>query len=110
MAVTGERMARNESLFREVNERVAEVSAQMDGFGQIDFLCECADDTCKEAVTLSRAEYEFVRSDPRQFLVVPGHTVRDIEVVLSEGERYAIVRKLGTAGRLAEATDPRDRP
>jgi hypothetical protein len=102
-------MARNEVLFREVNERVAEVSHGADGAAEIDFLCECADDACKDVVTLHRSEYEAVRSDPRQFVIVPGHVVADIEVVLTEGERFAVVRKIGPAGNLAEAMDPGDR-
>jgi hypothetical protein len=102
-------MARNEALFREVNERVADVSRERDGAAGIDFLCECADDACKAAITLKRSEYEAVRSDPRQFVIVPGHVVADIELVLSEGDRYAVVRKTGRAGELVEAIDPRDR-
>jgi hypothetical protein len=102
-------MARNEALFREVNERVAEVSPEADGAAEIGFLCECADDACKEVVTLHRSEYEAVRSDPRHFVIVPGHVVADIEIVLAEGERFAVVRKVGPAGDLAEALDPDDR-
>lgn len=109
MAVTEKRMARNEALFREVNEHVAEVSSQLDGASGIDFLCECADDACRAAITLNRAEYEAVRSDARQFVIVPGHTVPDIELMLVEGDRYAVVRKVGAAGELAAATDPRAR-
>jgi hypothetical protein len=109
MAATETRMARNEALFREVNERVADVSRASDGSGEIDFLCECADDACKAAITLTWREYEAVRSNPRQFLIVPGHAVADIEVVLAEGDRYTVVRKVGRAGELAAATDPRER-
>jgi hypothetical protein len=109
MIATETRMARNEALFREVNEHVAEVSSQLDGTSEIDFLCECADGACKEAITLMRAEYEAVRSDARQFVIVPGHRVPDIELVLAEGGRFEVVRKIGAAGEVAVATDPRDR-
>jgi hypothetical protein len=102
-------MARNEALFREVNEHVAGVSVRVDGAGELDFLCECADESCTEAVALRRDEYESVRGEPRQFVIVPGHSVADIERVIAEGERYAVVRKTGVAGRLAEASDPRGR-
>jgi hypothetical protein len=109
MPATETRMARNEALFREVNEHVADVSAELDGASAIDFLCECADDGCRDAITLNRAEYEAVRSDSRQFVIVPGHSVPDIELVLVEGERYAVVRKTGAAGDVAAATNPRER-
>lgn len=109
MAVPEQRTGRKEALFREVNEHVSDVSAGFDGGEEFDLLCECADEACKAAIALSREEYERVRSDPRQFVILPGHDVPDVELVLTEGDRYAIVRKVGEAGRLAEATDPRRR-
>ena len=109
MVVPEERQARNEALFREVNERVADVSNQVDGPGEIDFLCECADESCTEAITLRLADYESVRSDPRQFVIIEGHAVPTIERVVAEDDGHAVVRKTGAAGRFAEATDPRGR-
>jgi hypothetical protein len=52
------------------------------------------------------AEYEQVRADPRQFLVVLGHEA-GFDAVVSGSERFAVVEKQGFAGRLAESTDPR---
>lgn len=109
ITATEERIARNEALFREVNERVSDVSARLEGDGEIGFLCECGDGGCREAISLPRNLYESVRSDPRQFVVVRGHEEPGAEIRLVAGERYAVVRKLGAAGRIAEATDPRRR-
>jgi hypothetical protein len=46
-------------------------------------------------------EYRQVRSDPRQVAIVPEHVVGDIERIVSENDRFAVVAK--TAG------DPRPR-
>ena len=40
-----DRLARNEALFREVNERVREVGERA-GLDMIDFICECGDADC----------------------------------------------------------------
>jgi hypothetical protein len=101
-----ERIARNESLFREVNERVEEVSAAA-LLERIDFLCECGDDTCTESISLERAEYERLRSDPLLFGVKPGHEIEDVEDVVARNERFHTVRKHEEGGRIARESDPR---
>ena len=50
-----ERQSRNEALFREVNERVADV---MDSEARMTtFLCECGNLDCVEEISLTDAEY-----------------------------------------------------
>jgi hypothetical protein len=54
MAASGRRLARNQVLFREVNERRREA---LEGSPEpIEFLCECSDGDCIEIVALERAE------------------------------------------------------
>lgn len=101
-----ERIARNEALFREVNERVSEVS-DADAAERIDFLCECGDARCTESISLTRAEYERVRSDPLLFGVKPGHAIADAEEVIEANERFEVVRKYHDESLVARATDPR---
>jgi|SRR5579884_3150278 len=103
-----ERAARNEALFREVNEQVDSLSERQ-GSGaeeELLFICECSDDRCTERVAVPRAVYEEVRANARRFLVVPGHD-QHFEDVVERTERYAIVEKEGRAGEVAEQTDPR---
>jgi hypothetical protein len=100
-----ERLARNEVLFREVNERIEEVKAREGG--PIEFLCECGIETCIEVIRLSTSEYEELRSDPTTFAVVPGHEIEDIEVVVSEGDHFNVVRKHERESEIARTTDPR---
>lgn len=102
-----ERLARNEALFREVNERLEELGRRTGTTdGGLDFVCECADESCTERIHLSLPEYEELRSDPTHFAVLPGHEV-SVEHVVADRGRYRIVAKDGAAGALAEETDPR---
>jgi hypothetical protein len=51
-------------------------------------------------------QYSAVRANPRQFLVLPGHVVTEVETVVAEHDGYVVVEKLGGAGSLAEASLP----
>jgi hypothetical protein len=96
------RLAMNEALFRDVNERIREIS---DSFGQqdatYDFLCECSDPACTERVVLTRAEYEDVRSESTRFVVAKGHAMPEIEAVVAQAEDHVIVEKEGAAADVA---------
>ena len=87
------RIARTESLFRNVNERIAE-SAQRTESENAAFVCECGDADCTEKVEAPLGVYQDVRSDATQFLLVPGHEDDRIEQVVEERSRYSIVRKV----------------
>lgn len=103
-----ERVARNETLFREVNERIKQVNTALATAEQADFLCECGDQECTQPISLTVAEYEAVRRDATHFAVSPGHVVPEIEVVLAENDRYAVVAKVDLeAAEIAEERDPR---
>jgi hypothetical protein len=99
-------IARNEALFREVNERVQEVSESRATL-TTDFVCECGDAGCTKTIPLRDEEYERVRADPLLFAVVPGHEIPDVEEVVAENERFNVVRKHVAEGVLARETDPR---
>ena len=87
------RIARTESLFRNVNERIAE-SAQRTESEKASFVCECGDADCTDKVEAPLGVYEDVRSDGTQFLLAPGHEDERVERVLEERPRYEIVRKV----------------
>jgi hypothetical protein len=103
------RLAKNEALFRGVNERVREVKGELaESEGEkIDFICECGRDDCVEQVRLTRVEYERVRARPTQFVLKPGHEVDDVESVVYEGDGYFVVEKHPEEAHLARETDPR---
>jgi hypothetical protein len=111
MSASEERLARNEAIFREINERTRSLQER---FGPEDpttayeeFLCECGDQLCLERVKLTRREYESVRGEPTQFVLRPGHTLRPVERIVLENERYVVVVKLDDAAEVAADRDPR---
>ena len=101
-----ERLAHNQSLYREINEQIASLN-KLQLLPTFTIVCECADTNCAERFDVAMAEYEAVRSEPDQFLVVPGHTVPEIERAVRSGERYAVIEKQGTAGQVAVELSPR---
>lgn len=103
-----ERRAMNEALFRDVNERILEIS---DSFGQqdatYDFLCECSNPECAERVVLTRGEYEHVRSDSTRFVIAKGHAMPEVESVIERAKDHVIVEKEGVAADIAVRLDTR---
>jgi hypothetical protein len=104
-----EREARTEARSRDRNEWI---EAASDSFGAHapteTFVCECGDPDCARTIELSRAEYEAVRSTSNRFAIAPDHENPEMEVVVSEGSRFAVVDKIhGWGLRIARASDPR---
>jgi hypothetical protein len=98
------RAAKNQALFREVNERIEELGLV---WSPVTFVCECLDTACSEAVSLTRDEYESVRREPGEFMVLPGHLDPRVEQVARRSDRYWVVRKLGSGYAEAVHLDPR---
>jgi hypothetical protein len=112
VSASEERVARNEALFREFNERVADMAGSFDPQGEgdalrIEFVCECGDLDCLERLELTRAAYEEVRSNPRRFVVAPGHDNPEVERVVARGDGYLVVEKIDEAAEVATEHDPR---
>src|SRR5690242_2266935 len=102
------RAARNQSMFRAVNEKLLELNrAFADATHTYVISCECADTSCLETLELAPATYEDVRREPNRFAVLPGHVYADVEVVVAEAEGYVIVEKTSTAADVATILDPR---
>jgi hypothetical protein len=107
-----QRVGENESRFRFVNERVRDLvvdDAERHGehAEELSVLCECADIDCTEKITLALADYEWVRSAPARFVVVPGHLIKDSERAVREAHGYVVVEKFGDARAAASELDPR---
>jgi hypothetical protein len=105
----GEARAKNEELFRNVNERIEAFSqtvAQDDPM--MEYLCECDSAGCYERVRATRGEYESVRAEPTHFIVLAGHQDPKVERVTFSNDRFLVVEKQGAAARDAVETDPRD--
>lgn len=102
------RLARNEVLFRNVNERIEQIAVPQGSDAHVfEFLCECSNVDCTLRLAITLAAYEEVRSDPTLFVVAPGHDLPEIEEVLQRTDAYQVVRKDGEAAQLAAARNPR---
>ena len=97
------RAARNQSMFRAINNRLTrdDLVAEITGGHMI--ACECADPMCVQTLAISTAQYQEVRGEPRRFAVLPGHVYPDVEIVISESGAYLVVEKIGQAAGVAEA-------
>lgn len=108
--MTEERIARNDSIFRDANEHIR-AKAREHGTEEeqaVPFICECADEHCTTIVQLSISEYEDVRTNSRQFLTAFGHErFEGLIEVMATNHNHLVVRKSGRAGEIAEALDRR---
>ena len=102
-----ERLSANEAVFREINEGIERGQWPGEEDSPSSFRCECARLGCNELIEVSLREYERVRSDPRHFMVLPGHERLDVEKVVERHPRYLIVEKIEHAAEHAIETDPR---
>ena len=100
-----QRAARNEALFREVNENIARLEEK---YGTTTtepvFICECANADCAEQLVVDVESYRRAREEPRCFLVLPGHEDTQLERIVETHPDYLVVEKTGAAGDVAEQT------
>jgi hypothetical protein len=101
------RAAANEATIRDVNEGIERGQWPGEEDSPVGFRCECARLGCNQLVELTVREYEEIRSNPRRFVVVPGHEFPDVETVVESRRGYVIVEKLDQAAQVAEQHDPR---
>ncbi len=101
------RVAENESIFRDINERIQASHKRFRVPGPQEFLCECGDEECTDRVYLTLAEYAAVRAHPARFAVITGHEIEGAEVVVRRDLRFTVVEKIGVGIEIAAARDPR---
>lgn len=87
-----QRVAVNESLFRDVNKNIHRASA--DGrHPEAHFICECGERSCEEKIPLRIDTYENIRKNDLHFFVKPGHEIPHTEAVIERHDRYLVVEK-----------------
>lgn len=111
------RWAENEVIFRKANEGVtknvastktiAKEESQKEFVKGIDnlallFYCECADEKCRERISLTPKEYTEQHRNSSQFILIPGHHIPEIERIIFEGDKYIVVEKYMTPPKNAE--------
>lgn len=101
-----ERIARNEAIFRDVNEAIQ--GGRWPGENDVAaFRCECGLLGCARLIEMEVGDYERVRANPRRFVVAVDHDLPEAETLVERHPNYLVIEKNGRAGRLAETTDPR---
>lgn len=110
--ISSERAARNQSLYRSINEKILELNQTFAeaGIEQSEWICECADTDCTVRIAATLPEYEMVRSNPRTFIIALGHLYPEVERILNENDRFMIVEKVDNGGQIAETLNPRPTP
>jgi hypothetical protein len=104
-----ERIARNESAFRKLNESLQDsVRRTRNDDDLAGFVCECGDGECEKIVRLRLSDYEQIRQDSLLFFVVPGHELPDAEDVVDRREGYLVVRKHEDVAPRTQRDDPRE--
>jgi hypothetical protein len=104
-----ERAARNEEVFRQINEKIDLGAAQHQVASTLPFHCECGRLTCTDTIELHPRTYDEIASNPLRFIVKPDHRIPEIERVVTEHANYIVVEKVGEARDEIEREHPRKR-
>ena len=97
------RAARNELVFRAVNEQIMDVTERFQAeLSELDLVCECADPSCTGMVRLEVEEFSEIDQAENAFIVLRGHEDAQVEDVVTERPGYVVVRKRDVAARIVE--------
>jgi hypothetical protein len=101
-----ERAARNEELFRNVNQGIAAGAEQHAVSGTLPFHCECDRVSCLDTIEIAHARYEEIVRKRYCFVVIPGHEESRIERIVQTEPDYLIVEKIGEAREQIDRDHP----
>jgi hypothetical protein len=107
MGRSAEEDARVENVFRDANEQIQRRVAELSLTESL-YLCECADQQCREVLRLAADEYAAVRARSERFVVLPGHA-SEHETVVERTDRFEVVEKGGGSAEVARGGDARRR-
>ncbi|MCW2920741.1 MAG: hypothetical protein JWL76_615 [Thermoleophilia bacterium] len=103
LRVRDDRVARNENVYRAVNERIVDASNRlMRPTDHIDVACECGNLGCAQLLRVRVEDYQDVRSHPSRFLIARGHRTPDTEVLVHRRGEFEVVEKIGIGARRAQ--------
>lgn len=92
------RLAKNEHVYRTINENIRDAANTPGPEHRFEFLCECSDSACRTHLHMTLQEYESLRRRSDHFAVLPRHERAGIEVVVERTDRFLVVEKV-RAGR-----------
>ena len=96
-------------IFREVNDRIAEITGTWQWEDKQGFLCECAAGRCTQAIWMTREEYEAIRADHTRYFIVPGHERPGNARLVERHENYLVIESVAD-GKRAGARPAASRP
>lgn len=86
------RAARNQALFRAVNEKIRGVNSDFGELtGTFTVACECAESCCFEMLELPIDVYERIRESPYRFVVLPDHVDPLVEDIVGAEDGFTVV-------------------
>ena len=101
-----ERSARNEEVFRGVNERIEEGAERHAVSSPLPFHCECGRASCVETIEIPPGRYATIVRERYHFVVIPGHEEPRIERVLKTEPAFLVVEKIGEAREQIDRDHP----
>ena len=97
------RAARNQLLFRSVNEQIVSLTERFQAeISDLDLVCECVDSSCTGTLRLGLEEFGRIDRVKNAFLVLQGHEDRRVEDVVDTRNGYVIVRKRNLAAGIVD--------
>jgi hypothetical protein len=104
-----DRAARNEEIFRGINDRIEEGAEQHGVDAPLPFHCECGRASCLDTIELPPPLYERVVRERYRFVLIPGHEDAAIERVIERQPAYLVVEKVGEARQQIDRDHPQRR-
>jgi len=101
-----ERAARNEEIFRGINERIEEGAEQHGVETPLPFHCECGRASCVGTIEIPPPAYERVAQERYRFVVIVGHEDAGIERIVERAAGYLVVEKVGEAREQIDRDHP----
>ena len=103
-----ESAAQNEADSRYANENLERAQQYLRSSEDLQIICECGTPGCGELLSITKVEYEELRSDPTHFAIFIDHLLPSVDRVVSQTDRFAVVEKRsGTPEDVAKEEDPR---
>ncbi|MGH3079684.1 MAG: hypothetical protein ACRDNH_00920 [Gaiellaceae bacterium] len=101
------RAARNQALFRAVNEKRPELNQAFSVVTETYAIaCECLDTTCVATLHISMQDYVDVRAHPSRFVVLTDHVYLDVERIVGAQDGYVVVEKNVDVSKVIGAPQP----
>lgn len=95
--------AQHQMLFRSVNDRIMDAGEALGhSTDELEFACECADETCFERIRLAPQRFLAITSDANRFIVLRGHEWPDVEDTVAQRDGFLIVAKRGAGAQFVK--------